>query len=102
MQACTLMIASIRSLFHSQITQLYAFHFDVIDNHLYNGGSVEVFNNATDAEARYTYVEEVNKVMSAFTQYLYLSDNILLRVDGDLTPEQAEEYRTAFEALINA
>lgn len=66
------------------------------------GGSVEVFENAKDAQARYTYVEEVNSVMSALNQYLYLSDNILLRVDHELTPEQAEEYRQSFEALINA
>ncbi|MDL2253039.1 hypothetical protein LJC49_03085 [Ruminococcaceae bacterium OttesenSCG-928-I18] len=63
------------------------------------GGTVEIFNNAEDAQARYDYVDEIGRQYSALGYYLYLYDNILLRVVYDLTPTQAEEYQAAFEAL---
>jgi hypothetical protein len=65
------------------------------------GGSVEVFNNEADAKTRYDYVDSiVKKGGSMFAQYLYLNDNVLLRIDGALTPSQAKEYQTAFSKIM--
>jgi len=60
------------------------------------GGSVEVFANPQDAKTRETYVDGISKSSPMFTQYLYLKGNVLLRIDGVLTPTQAKEYETAF------
>jgi hypothetical protein len=64
------------------------------------GGCVEFFNNSADADARYKYLDEIIKSIPMFAQYLYLTDNVILRIDGDLTPEQADEYKTAFDAIM--
>ena len=65
------------------------------------GGSVEVFANPQDAKTRWTYVDEISKSSPMFTQYLYLNGNVLLRIDGALTPSQAKEYETAFGKTTN-
>lgn len=65
------------------------------------GGSVEVFANKSNAKARYDYVDAiVKKGGSMFSQYLYLTDNVLLRIDGTLTPSQAKEYEKAFNEIM--
>ena len=61
--------------------------------------SVEVFKNKEDAIARKTYIESIIKATPMFTQYIEQKDNILLRVDGVLTPTQADEYIKIFKAL---
>lgn len=63
------------------------------------GGSIEVFNNSEDAKKRYDYVEAVTSSSSLFGQYLYLYENVFLRIDYDLTPSQAKEYEQVFIAL---
>lgn len=65
------------------------------------GGSVEVFNNKDDAKARHDYLDGIGKSSSLFAQYLYLYDNVLLRIDYNLTPSQAEQYEKAFISLQN-
>jgi hypothetical protein len=65
------------------------------------GGSIEVFNNESDAKTRYDYVNSIVKSGgSMFSQYLYLDGNILLRIDGALTSSQAKEYQTAFKEIM--
>lgn len=64
------------------------------------GGSIEVFNNAEDAQARNDYITPIAKV-SMFSQYLYLYKNVFLRIDGALTPDQAAQYEVAFISLQN-
>jgi len=62
----------------------------------FSGGTVEVFANKKDLNNRKNYLEE-----SPFTalvplkQYVYVYNNALIRIDFDLTPEEAEEYRKA-------
>jgi len=63
------------------------------------GGSVEVFANPQDAKTRETYVDGISKSSPMFTQYLYLKGNVLLRIDGALTPTQAKEYEAAFNKI---
>lgn len=64
------------------------------------GGSIEVFNNAEDAQARYDYIQPITE-NAMFSQYLYLYDNVFLRIDGALTPDQAAQYEAAFISLQN-
>lgn len=63
------------------------------------GGSVEVFSNADDASARLKYIEKASSGIPVLQQYMYLKTNVLLRIDYDLTPEQAAEYEKAFKEL---
>ena len=61
------------------------------------GGMVEVFLNKEDAKSRKDYIEALNSVS---TQYCYLIDCTLLRIEGNLTPTQAQEYETAFNEIM--
>lgn len=58
--------------------------------------SVELFANKEDATARKTYIEGVIKSMPMMTQYIVQKDNVLLRIDGVLTPAQSKEYIDIF------
>lgn len=60
------------------------------------GGTVEVFINGEDATARKAYIE----ALSSIRQYIYQYKNVLVRIDFDLTPEQAEEYHLAFKDIL--
>lgn len=64
------------------------------------GGSIEVFNNSEDAQARYDYIQPITE-NAMFSQYLYLYENVFLRIDGALTPDQAAQYEAAFKSLQN-
>ena len=70
-----------------------------LDKDIPTGGSVEVFANPQDAKTRETYVDGISKSSPMFTQYLYLKGNVLLRIDGKLTPTQAKEYEAAFSKI---
>jgi len=61
--------------------------------------SIELFNNKEDAAARKTYLEGVIKSMPTFTQYIVQKDNVLLRIEGALTPDQSNEYINVFNAI---
>ena len=63
------------------------------------GGVIEVFNNAKDLDARKQYIEQVYEMMPAAKQYIYVNDTALLRLDYELTPDQAKEYETVFMSL---
>lgn len=65
------------------------------------GGTIEVFEKASDAKERYNYLTSMTSSPGIFFQYSYLYKNVYLRLDGALTPEQAEEYETAFISLQN-
>lgn len=65
------------------------------------GGSIEVFNNQEDAQNRKNYIDEIGKNASIFVEYSYICDNVLLRLDKGFTPEEAEEYKKAFECIAN-
>lgn len=66
------------------------------------GGSVEVFETETDCNDRAEYIKSVFKAQKFLgTQYIYQYKNVLLRIDGDLTPTQASEYESVFKELQN-
>ena len=65
------------------------------------GGTVEVFNNKEDMEKRKNYIESLSSSASIFNQYIYSNDCVLLRLEHDLTPTQAQEYEKAFNEVIS-
>jgi hypothetical protein len=71
-----------------------------LDDEVQNGGSVEVYDDPADAEERGKFIADTLDKMKIFgTEYHYLKGGILLRVSGELTPEQAAEYETALNKL---
>jgi hypothetical protein len=61
------------------------------------GGTVEVFDSQDNLATRKKYTEAISESASMFAQYIYAHKNILLRIDHQLTPDQAKEY----EAVLN-
>ena len=64
------------------------------------GGTIEVFNNKTDMKKRKEYIEQISNYSSMFAQYIYSKGNVLLRLEKDLTPEQAQEYEKIFNQIV--
>ena len=63
------------------------------------GGSVEVYQDADGAARRAKYIQDLQKAAPILgTEYGYLEGPVLVRVSGNLTPTQAAEYKTAFDA----
>jgi hypothetical protein len=56
------------------------------------GGTVEVFANAEDMEARKAYVDTIAQSAALLTQYSFGKGVVLVRLTRELTPEQASEY----------
>ena len=48
---------------------------------------------------RKNYIEGLSTT-AMFSQYIYIKRDALLRIDGDLTPEQAREYETLFNEIV--
>lgn len=65
-----------------------------------DGGAVEVFANATDAQKRFAYLQSISTSGNAmFAEYEYLDGVAILRVSSQLTPDQAKAYQAAFTSL---
>ena len=68
------------------------------------GGTLETFENSSDCIKRYEYLKSLqDPSLGAFgvTQYIYKYDNVLLRIEYDLTPEQAQEYHARFDEIMS-
>lgn len=65
------------------------------------GGTIETFNNKEDLQKRKDYIESTSSSASIFAQYIYSNNYALLRLENELTPEQAQEYETAFNKIMN-
>lgn len=60
------------------------------------GGSVEVFSNHAEAQARVNYISKMEQIMTVFgNEYDYVNGNTVLRVSSLLTPAQAATYENA-------
>ena len=64
------------------------------------GGTIEVFSNEEDMKNRKEYIESISSQASIFAEYSYSKGNALLRLDKELTPEQAKEYEEAFYEIM--
>jgi hypothetical protein len=67
-----------------------------------SGGSVEVFANSDDAEARFDYIRSIAKNTPLLNEYDYREEAIVLRLSQKLTPDQAAQYQAAFEQVVEA
>lgn len=63
------------------------------------GGTIEVFANKKDMEKRKEYIENFSS-SSMFAQYIYSKGNALLRIDKNITPSQAKEYKRIFNEIV--
>lgn len=63
------------------------------------GGTVEVFNNSSDADKRIAYIHGLVGQPGVFFQYEYSYKNVYFRIAGTLTPNQALQYEQAFKSL---
>jgi len=63
------------------------------------GGTVEVFKNNSDLQNRKEYLESVFEEYPIYVQYMYVHKNAILRIDKNLTPDQAEEYKVNLNNL---
>lgn len=70
------------------------------DKHdLPTGGVIEIFNNTKDLQARQKHIEMAYEAMPSAKQYVFVHNNILLRVEFALTPEQAQAYKLSLEKI---
>lgn len=65
-----------------------------------DGGSVETFASATDAQNRFKYIQAISKSSSMFAEYEYIQGDAILRISNDLTPAQAKVYADAFKQIV--
>lgn len=65
----------------------------------FDNGSIEVFENETDAKNRQDYINKIGESASLFSEYNYLKDNVLLRINHEVTPEEAEKYEKEFQKI---
>jgi len=67
------------------------------------GGTLETFSSKEDCKKRAEYLNKMNDPSIGFlalNQYVYQYDKVLLRIDYDLTPEQADEYKSQFDVIM--
>lgn len=63
----------------------------------FDNGSIEVFENKKDAEARKEYIDNIGKKLPLVAEYSYINDSgTLLRLDKKVTPDDAKKYEDAF------
>lgn len=63
----------------------------------FDNGSIEVFENKKDAEARKEYIDSIGKKMPLVAEYSYINEvGTLLRIDKKVTPDDAKKYEEAF------
>jgi hypothetical protein len=66
-----------------------------------DGGSVEVFDNASDAMTRGVYIETVTQGMQILgSEYDYIAGGVLLRLSGNLVPSAARKYANALNSIV--
>lgn len=61
-------------------------------------GTIEIFKNKDDLEARYQYVESVTKG-TPLLMYQFRHENLLMRLPHEVTPTQAKEYEAALNQM---
>lgn len=63
------------------------------------GGTVEIFKTAEELKNRKDYIDGIAKNLPMAVQYMYIHDLALVRINRDLTPEQAGDYENALKAM---
>lgn len=60
------------------------------------GGRLFICDNAEDRDALAKYYNELGQTSTAFFSWVYVNDNILVQINGNLPEEQARKYEAAF------
>lgn len=67
------------------------------------GATIEVWGSQSDAQARSDYIQSILKQSPELgSEYDTVGGNVLLRVTGKLTPDQAKPYQEAFAAYVGS
>lgn len=62
------------------------------------GGSIEIFNNKKDAEARKKYIDDIGKEMPMFAESSQIVlDRVLIRIDKQVTATETQKYFDVFK-----
>jgi hypothetical protein len=63
------------------------------------GGRIMTFANTTDRDAVKTYYDELGRSSALFFSWVFVKDNILVQINGDLPEEQARQYESVLNSL---
>jgi hypothetical protein len=62
--------------------------------------TIEVFPTVVLASERKSYIDRVTRGVAFLQQYQFQNGNVLLRLDHELTPDEAKEYHDALKLII--
>lgn len=60
--------------------------------------TIEVFDSSKDAKTRFDYVKSLSESISMLSEYDYLNDIVILRIDNCVSPADAQKYEEWFTA----
>jgi hypothetical protein len=63
------------------------------------GGRIRSFDSPEDLEKTKAYSVKLGKENAAFFSWIFVKDNILVQINGNLPEEQAKKYEAALSAL---
>lgn len=63
------------------------------------GGRVFSFASPEDLEMMKAYYVELGRVSAIFFSWVFVKDNILVQINGDLPEEKAKQYEAALDAM---
>jgi len=63
------------------------------------GGRIFSFSSQEDLNLTRAYYEELGKSSAAFFSWVFVKDNILVQINGDLPEEKARQYEAALNSL---
>lgn len=59
---------------------------------------IEVFSSSKDAKTRFDYVKSLSESIAMLSEYDYLNDIVILRIDNCVSPSDAKKYEEWFMA----
>jgi len=63
------------------------------------GGRVMSFTTPEDLETTKSYYDELSESSALFFSWVFIKDNILVQINGDLPEEQVRKYEAALENM---
>ena len=64
-----------------------------------DGGTIEMYPDAASARQRTEHIAALAKGSPLLVEYVYTQGRVVLRLSRELTPDQAEQYRTVLAEL---
>ena len=64
--------------------------------------TIEVFDNETNAQARYDYIDAIYNEMPILKQYMYMNGTVILRMDFDTLPSDEKKYEELLDSYIES